>query len=376
MPHQKLPDHKASRNTAVTALKFNDQALSPEQQRFNKLLIRTENLALKIEAARTLGDTHRPLFSKLLGPLETQRNALMRDMALWLDARLQRGGLSAKQKRDASEIICHLAAGLAMMGDEAMQQLHDAHSDISMAEQEHSAMAEMQGIMEGMLGESLGDQENYASVQEMLQASLEKIRQREEAEQEARATAKGGRKKTVRQQQTEQQTLDADGALRTIYRQLVSALHPDRESDPHERERKTALMKDVNTAYEKRDLLVLLQLQLHIEQADGEKVATLAREKVMALTLLLKERVAVLTRELQDIQMRTLAEFELPPYAPLNATTLKRHLQHRQQGLEDAIEMMMEDLQRVPSDAALKRWLTSQLKMNQTQFDLDSDAFF
>ena len=52
----------------------------------------------------------------------------MRDMALWLGERLKRKGVTAKQQGTAREILCDIAASLAMAGDEAMQELHDAHS--------------------------------------------------------------------------------------------------------------------------------------------------------------------------------------------------------------------------------------------------------
>lgn len=353
----------------LTALKFTDDALSPEQLRFNKLLTRTETLARKIEAVRTLADTHRPLHGATLRPLEIEHKTLMRNMALWLDERLGRKGLTAKQRRIASEIICGLTAALAMAGDEAMQKLHDAHSDQTLAEQEQSAVADMQGLMEELTGQTLDDTQGFASMEDMLRARLKQLQEQARSEDETRATQKARGKKSARQQQAEQQAQDADGALRTIYRQLVSALHPDRESDAHERMRKTALMKDVNAAYERRDLLALLQLQLRAELADGEMVANLARDKIAALTRLLKERAEVLTRELRDIELHTLSEFDLPPYAPVNAASLKRAMVERQQHLQADIAMMKWDLLRVQDDAGLKRWLRDQHDASQEDFD-------
>ena len=55
-----------------------------------------------------------------------------------------------------------------------------------------------------------------------------------------------------------QAALEASQSVRDVYRKLVSALHPDREADGAERERKTALMQRANQAYERNDLLELL----------------------------------------------------------------------------------------------------------------------
>lgn len=49
--------------------------------------------------------------------------------------------------------------------------------------------------------------------------------------------------------------------LRSLYRRLTLALHPDRASDPAEATRLTALMKDVTRAYAQGDLAQLLELE-------------------------------------------------------------------------------------------------------------------
>jgi hypothetical protein len=370
---------KSPTGTALTALKFSDDALSPEQQRFNKLLTKTETLARKIETLRTLIETHRPVFSNTLRPLEQERDAQTRNMVLWLDERLKRKGLTARQRRSATEILCSLAASMAMMGDETMQQLHDAHSQETLAEQEKAETARMQQFMEGMLGKKIGDGQEFDSFQDMLQASKEQLDQQDEAHAQAQATRQSRRKKTPAQQQADALAQDADGALRTIYRQLVSALHPDRESDPAERDRKTAIMKEVNAAYERRDLMVLLQLQLRAALADGEKVANMAREKVAALTLLLKERAAVLTQELRTLERQAMDEFNLGTAASLTANQLNRQLISEQQDLLFMIVMMKQDRDRVQDDAEFKRWLREQTSSApaRNQFDpFGFDPFF
>jgi hypothetical protein len=345
----------------LTALKFSDSALSAEQRRFNQLLERTETLAGKIEAARVLADAHRIVRGAALRPLESQRHTLMCDMALWLDERLKRPGLTRKQQAMASDIIRQLAAALALDGVENMRELHDAHSDQTLADQEKASAAETQAFLEEMLGEALDSEQEFANPQEVLHASMEQIRQQAQAHEAARATHKAKRAKAAHKQQA----VDADGALRTIYRQLASALHPDRETDPAEHARKTTLMSEANAAYARRDLMALLQLQLRADLADARKVSTMAKEKIAALTALLKERVDVLSRELRDFENHTRAEFDLPPYLPLNAAGLRRHMQEQKHALMADIGMMQRDFVRVRDDAEFKRWLREQQRLAQ-----------
>ena len=153
-----------------------------------------------------------------------------------------------------------------------------------------------------------------------MRAAMEKMGASQATRQADKEQRAAKRKKSASQLRKEalatSQAQDADGALRTLYRQLASALHPDREPDVQEQLRKTALMKEANAAYERRDLLALLQLQLRADLADGDKVATLAQEKLAALTTLLKERVAVLKREYEFEPLTAPASVPEPEHVP------------------------------------------------------------
>jgi hypothetical protein len=369
------PPQPAANTLATSALKRGTAQATPAQKRFNQLVTQTETLARKIETTRQMTDTHRSAYASSIAPLEKARDGYMRHMALWLGERLQQKGLTAKQKEIANEILCSLAGPLGVRGDTDMQALHDAHSPDSLADTQKDAAADMQRMMEEMLGEPLAEGgAAFESMEDMLHAARQKVQAQEAQYQSEREQRAAKKKKKPAQLKKEElaaaQAKDADGALRTLYRQLASALHPDREQDPQEQIRKTALMKDANAAYERRDLLALLQLQLQADLADADHVATMAQEKLSALTALVKERVAVLNDELHMLQHQAMVEFGLPPYATFSESGLKHHLLMQQQGLQADIAMMQLDLQRVQDDAYFKRWLKQQHKLAQEDFDL------
>ncbi len=371
LPAHTLPPANA---LAISALKRGTAQATPAQKRFTQLVSQTETLVRKIESTRQLTDAHRRFYAQSIPPLENERNGYMRQMALWLAQRLQTKGLTPKQKELAREMLCGLAGPLAAQGDAAMQALYDAHSLDSLADTQKDAAADMQRMMESMLGEPLSEGDTaFESIEDLLLAARQKMQAQDEAHRSAQAQRAASKKKNPAQLQKEQlaaaQAQDADGALRTLYRQLASALHPDREQDPQEQMRKTALMKEANAAYERRDLLALLQLQMQADLADADHVATMAQEKLSALTSLVKVRVAVLNHELQMLQHQAMAEFDLPPYATLSESSLKRHLLMQQQDLQADIALMQQDLQGVQDDAYLKRWLKQQHELAQQDFD-------
>ena len=351
------------KTVAAVSLKMEGRQLSPEQKRFNQLLAHLEILAGKIENARALGDVHRSQCASALRPMEQRREQLTRDMALWLDERLRHKGLSRPQQHMARRIICSLSEPFAGAGDEAMRRLHDSHSTRSLSDKEKGAAAAAQAMLEKVLGVDMDGASDLGSVEEMLQAGLHRFQEHSEAQrarQAGQSARKAGRGPTSRQKAAQRQEQDAEGALRTIYRQLASALHPDRESNPETRASKTLLMTQANVAYQGRDLMALLKLQLRIEQVDPDAVARLAGDKLQTLTHLLKKQAQVLQQNLRGIELQLIEEFDLPGHAPVSAASLQRHLLERKHGLQADIRAMETDLQRVRDDAELKRWLKEQ----------------
>jgi hypothetical protein len=359
------------------SLRIQATRLSPEQQRFNRLLARVEELTRKIEDLRSLGDTHRPAHIAALRPLQQRHAELMRQMALMLDERLARKGLGRNQQRTAREILCTLAEALALDGDAAMQALHDRHSEHSLSEKEKAAAADAHSFFEDVMGVDLDLPDEPGSMEEVLRAGLDRMREEAQEQERMRSTGRKKRAGSTGQPKAEQKQQDAQSALRTIFRQLASALHPDRETDPVERARKTALMGQANAAYGRRDLTALLKLQMSIEHIGPETVSRMAKEKAQALGQLLKEQADALQADLRMLEGQLCAEFGLAPYPPPSAAALHAGLRRQKQSLTYDIKMMERDLKRVGDDSELKRWLKEQEQASrEAGSHLDLDAIF
>ena len=353
--------------------------LSAAQQRFNRLLAKIDKLESQVTEMQKLGDAFRPLYSSTLEPLRQAQTAMVRRMALLLDERLQRKGLTPAQKRNGLEILCSLCEMLAMKGDAEMAALHDQRSPHTLRQKEEEQAAGLRAMMEDALGQSLdvdGQDESLNPMEALFRASQEGLNAAMQAEEEREAAAQARKKKkpTVAQSKAAQEQEDADSVLRQVYRQLASALHPDRERDPAEQQRKTALMSEANAAYGKQDLMALLHLQLRIAQADAQDLLQQPEERIAAMTRLLKQQAAELESELMARQHHLRQEFELNFFQQPSAATLRRQLEQQEKDLKDELAFMEEDLQEVQDDAGFKRWLKEQVKMSKTR-DFDVGFF-
>lgn len=342
--------------------------LSPAQLRFNRLLAKIDKLKVQVADIKELTDAYRPLYSGTLEPLREQQRGFFRRMALQLDERLGRKGLTAAQKRSATEILCEMCEALAVFGDEAMTALHDKHSAYSLREMAEEKASAMRAMMEGILGRSLDVQEQEEGdesldpIDAVMRAGQEQLRQAAQAEHEA---AQARRKPTTAQRKAGQQQQDAETILRQVFRQLASALHPDRERDPAEHQRKTALMSEANAAYGRQDLVALLHMQLRLAQVDPQALVQQPEERIAAMSLLLKQQAAELDRELLGRQEQARQEFELDSYQTPSATVLKRQLAQQEEALMEELQDMAHDLRAVQDEAGLKRWLSMQAKMSR-----------
>ncbi len=186
-----------------------------------------------------------------------------------------------------------------------------------------------------------------------------------QSREQKREAKKAKRAPNAREQAAEQKRLDAQSALRIIYRQLASALHPDRASDAADRDRKTALMKAVNTAYEHKDLTELLRVQLTVEQVDASKLAALSDEKLQAMCVLLAERHKALQEDIENQRMELAHTFGYTPHLRFREEDLTEANAYQQQARKDEAAFMRRDNDRVQDEKAFKAWLKEQTRMTK-----------
>jgi hypothetical protein len=346
--------------------------LSPQQKRFNtqvqRIAAQRKLLADWEEAAKACRARHAAEFA----PLLATHHALLCELARWLDTEASPRKLSKTDRATLGEALAELAGDLADSArDEAtrqaMKELYNRYAQADfdaeagetaeIANEMARAMArEIFGL--DMDGVDLDSPEEIARhVEEQMQARQAQAARAREAHQAQRR----GRKPGARERKAQEEAQQASQSVREVYRKLASSLHPDRETDPVERERKTALMQRVNQAYAANKLLDLLQLQLEAEQIDPSHIADLGEERLKAYNRVLAEQLGELQQEVREAQARLCGEMGLDPYRSYKPTQLMAQLRLQIQYLQTDIHHLRQQLRTLREDPAeLKSWLREQ----------------
>ena len=356
--------------------------LTPAQLRFNELLARIDRLSGQIQRLENWSDRHRYTHIQALRESVQQAQVHRKSLLLFVHERLQTADFTDRQQRMARGLVRGLIDQLSATADPQVQVLVDEYvseEDTQEAAEEQAEVArQLRERIEEALGQPLNKPSQYQTPEEMMQAGMRQWQQQQEAN-EAKKNAKRTARKAQKQAQKKNaaaekgevpvalmRELDAKSAIRTIFRQLASALHPDREPDEQERLRKTCLMSEVNAAYEKNDLTTLLRLQMQVSQVSPKNTAGTALmtdDKLIAMSLLLKEQVAALEEDLDQLESRLSRELCVPVRAEADEAVMAKSLQRLQADQRYITDTLEADLRRIQNDAELKRWLKEQWQL-------------
>lgn len=360
---------------------------SAAQKRFNTLMARIDAEQAQAAALRHAMEVHGHAHHQAMAELASQGDRLQKSMVMFLDARIQAPtkskGLTARQKQQATHLLLSLCEQIAPPHDAELQAVWTRYSEADQddAQADAQALQEAQELLESVLGEDFAQGRSFETPEDMVRAAMafeEHKRQAQAEKREAKRAAKraarqGNSGPTAREQAAAQKDLDAQNALRTVFRQLASALHPDREPDEALRKRKTEWMSEVNAAYERKDLSALLRIQLQSEMVDAGKAAALSDAKLQAMCALLAEQVKAL--EADNWQLRQSMQYSLgyPAHLRYDEAQLLAVMHQARADMENDLAHMQADLQRVQDDKELKAWLKEQVRASKAhaRFDMD-----
>lgn len=368
-----------SRPTKLLVVSAPDRPLTPAQQKFNQLVgkidaARAELLAWD-EATTRYAEGH----VKRVLPLQGEFTDCRIAVAHRLDALLAEPGWAKVDRQFLRATICQLAGGLADSDqlDDAqraeMRALHDQHADTDLDTLQRDETAALKELFEMTQGIDLGDEE-FADEDALLQRARERLdaqRAEQEAAQARLPPGKPARKKTAAQRKRESEEQAASQSVREVYRQLVSALHPDRATDEADRITRTAQMQRVNQAYDKQDLLGLFALQLEIEQIDPARLAQVGAERARHYNRVLSAQLEELQAEIGGRQARFCTTFDIDPFQRLQPAKLGPLLNREAAAWRATVVEARSDLRQLDAPASAKRWVKQMRRTLQASADDD-----
>jgi hypothetical protein len=349
-------------------------ALTVEQKRFKDLRQQLEKLHAKKQAWQTHAATYRHTAKQALKPVLDTLVQAQKAWILALDAALDRPGFTKKERAFMCEILCEEISGfISNHGpDDVLKALYNKHSDHDFGAMQQDLLQTMKRMVEEVTGADLGEAvESQEELMARVLARAQAMKTTHAAAQEAREAMQAAHASTRRQTAAEKKNAaaaqEATQSVREIYRQLASALHPDRESDDAKRRDKTELMQRANAAYADNDLFTLLELQLQTQAPDTNSMAKLSSERVLAYCKIFWQQIKELKAQLQQTELNFRVEFQINPGLRLDPTKLSALTAQIAREMRLDIQHLEAKIALSYQASAFKPWLKDQIMVAQSE---------
>jgi hypothetical protein len=319
MKKQRLEEGQPSDQKSLVINNRPKQALSKQQQTFNRLVKKIETLQAELE--KTTHSLHQKLnfYLKFIYPLEQKEVILLKELVKGLYKFYQENHLFSKNDQAIlGEVISVQLHNIFYLEqaepDDELKEIFRAveKRDYDEAAEEglDGMKQEMQSMLEDMgVDFNVDDMDREMTEEEILkkvEALKDQFRQRAKKAESGKKTKKQLEKEANEKKQEEERAK----SINSIYKQLVKIFHPDLELDPDLRLQKEELMKKLTTSYKSGDLHTLLKLELQWIQKEGTNVDKLTDDKLALYNDSLREQANDLEGEIAQI-------LHHPRYQPL-----------------------------------------------------------
>ena len=333
-------------HAALQSLRIQSDAADPElarqQTRFNALV---GDVALW-RASLAGWKERMERFRQAVEPERRELHAAWRQWTFALDHASLQPGLARAEREQLDELLLEAATALLEWEDDA---------EIATVASRHRKDPSSGPSRPEDGAHEAGDQEPLDDMAEAWerQASAAAAQREERAARRLSAAASKRREQAAR---------EVSGSLREVYRRLASALHPDREPDSRQRDRKTVHMQRANRAYEEGNLLALLELQLQAEQLDAAHLALADPRRLRHYVTVLEEQLADLQAETRRLEADFRAATGVAPGSGLQPRKADRLISSETQRLRGELQLLRRQTALLADIEATKSWLREQRK--------------
>lgn len=340
-------------STVQLATAAEQTVISAARKRFNNLVSRLDGCRVRLHAWNEALPRWRERYHAQAEPLFRRRTELDLEQVHLLDRAHATYKLGKAERAFLSELICEMAGPLVEAGYDELKAVYDRHNEVGFDEE----VAESDQLIKQAVGAHFGLEPDEIAGVDSPEALFERLRERMQ-QQQAHAQEREARGRARRAQRKKQAEAEpSPPPLRELYRKLATALHPDREPDPAERERKTALMQRLNQAYRAGNLLALIELQLEIGQLRPDQLQQMSEARLKEYNRELDRQLKEVECELAQMEESFRAEYGVMGGRRLDPQRLDSLLAQIKRDLGDAIEYAEHDLHALQQPAEFKRWL-------------------
>jgi hypothetical protein len=272
-------------------------------------------------------------FDQRVEPVRRELHSAWRQWVLALDVASLQPGLSRAERGQLGELLRDAAT--------ALLEVEGADAEIASVLGRHQADAVAQV-------DSGGNAEPDAT------PDWEATAAAAAAQREQRAASRRAAKARERHAAAAQ---DASQSVREVYRKLASALHPDREPEPQQRQRKTALMQQANQAHAEGNLLALLELQVQAEQLDMAQLAPTDQRRLEHFVAVLQDQLARLQAETRALESAFREMAGLPAGSGLQPRKADRVISSEAQRLREELLLLRQQTRLLLDVEATREWL-------------------
>ena len=337
--------------------------LSPAQKKFNDLIQKIDVHKKRLAAwQETMPLCQQEIAGKLI-PLRETFGTHQAELVAVLDGLYMTHKFTCGQQDKISYLITELCEELiSQHGRDDLKPLYNRYSgwDFDAAKQEDDELARdaLNSMFTHEFGVELDEDEfDFADPAGTSARLAEKLQEQQRYAEESSLKRKKTAKQLAKEVCEQEEASNVSKSIQAVYRQLVAALHPDREPDLVEKGRKTELMKKVTVAYGKKDLLQLLELQLSVEQIDQGKINNIAEDRLKYYNKILQTQLHGIQEEVMLTEMKVKNMAGLAPDAQLTPKQLLALMKQDILVLRGQISRIQHDVRRFNDVKQFKLWL-------------------
>lgn len=356
----------------------------PVTRRFQKELRRIQRLQQQLDQQRQICEAHLAERRRELQPLQNdidqQACEVARKLGEWLTQSDHR--FTSLQTLTAQWLIGYIRHHHARPDDAEMAALHERHQPKHQQARQAAEAAETRERLLEEWKDVLDEDAAQMDLDSLLRHIAERLQAEPAAADEAAHAAEPPQSRRRSRDHTTQPSqptpplpTDPSQILRQIYRQLARQLHPDRARTAAEQESRHHLMSEANAAYQREDILALLQLHDRLPDSEATSAKAISTEWLPALTQLLHEQAVRLDRQRQQEQAEWWDRLDMPWGCPLTADYLDASLEALRDRLITEGLQFNADWHELQDRASAKRWLSRQRHVIKRSASSSFDPF-